>query len=123
MTTDNITSTEHEAITELREHLRKIALIQHASTILSWDQETHMPSSGGAVRAEALGELAGISHKRAQDPALGESIERAEEHRAVFYQKRSPFLEADCAENKLTRGADDIIERCSATNEKNDTGN
>ena len=79
MTTENVTETEHEAITELREHLRKIALISHASTVLSWDQETHMPSSGGGVRAEALGELAGIAHERSQQPALGESIERAEE--------------------------------------------
>jgi len=79
MTIDKMTDTEHEAITQLREQLRKIGLIDHASTILSWDQETHMPSSGGAVRAEALGELAGICHKRAQDPALGECIERAEE--------------------------------------------
>ncbi|MGB1396429.1 MAG: carboxypeptidase M32 [Planctomycetota bacterium] len=79
MTTENVTETEHEAITDLREHLRKIALISHASTVLSWDQETHMPSSGGGVRAEALGELAGIAHERSQQPALGECIERAEE--------------------------------------------
>ncbi len=77
---DNVSvQTDHESIVELKGHLKSIALIQHAATILSWDQETHMPASGGGVRAEALGELAGIAHGRAQDPKLGESIERAEE--------------------------------------------
>ena len=79
MNSQHVQETEHEAITDLRVHLKKIALIQHASTILSWDQETHMPPSGGGVRAEALGELAGIAHERAQNPAGREYIERAEE--------------------------------------------
>ena len=79
MSSDHVKETEHEAVTDLRQHLKKIALINHASTILSWDQETHMPSSGGGVRAEALGELAGIAHERAQHPSGGERIGRAEE--------------------------------------------
>ena len=79
MSSDHVKETEHEAVTDLRQHLKKIALINHASTILSWDQETHMPSSGGGVRAEALGELAGIAHERAQHPSGGARIGRAEE--------------------------------------------
>ncbi len=68
-----------DAITKLREKLREVSLVQHAVTVLEWDQETHMPPGGAESRAAALGELVGIKHRRAQDPALGECIERAEE--------------------------------------------
>ncbi|MEC9476680.1 MAG: carboxypeptidase M32 [Planctomycetota bacterium] len=67
------------AIVELRDKLRGISLLQHAVTTLEWDQETHMPTGGAESRAAALGELVGISHKRSQDPALGDCIGRAEE--------------------------------------------
>lgn len=77
------TTAEDVAITQLREKLREIALVQHAITVLEWDQETHMPPGGAESRAAALGEMVGIRHKRAQDPALGECIERAEEAAAA----------------------------------------
>ncbi|MGE4612895.1 MAG: hypothetical protein AAEJ46_00935, partial [Planctomycetota bacterium] len=68
-----------DAISELKEKLRGISLIEHAIMLLEWDQETYMPPGGAESRAAALGEIVGIKHRRSQDPALGDCIERAEE--------------------------------------------
>ena len=86
----NSDSSPHDpVITELRDKLRGISLLQHAVTVLEWDQETHMPIGGTESRAASLGELVGLQHKRAQDPALGDCISRAEE------------VAADCGDGDL----------------------
>ncbi len=69
-------------INELRQRLRGISLLEHSVALLEWDQETYMPPGGAASRASALGEIVGIKHKRAQDPALGDCLQRAEEFAA-----------------------------------------
>ena len=68
-----------DAISELKEKLRGISLIEHAIMLLEWDRETYMPPGGAESRAAALGEIVGIKHRRSQDPALGDCIERAQE--------------------------------------------
>ena len=46
-----------------------------ASALLTWDQETYMPSRGMAARGEQLATLQGILHERTIAPDLGELIE------------------------------------------------
>ena len=59
----NSDSSPHDpVITELRDKLRGISLLQHAVTVLEWDQETHMPIGGTESRAASLGELVGLQH-------------------------------------------------------------
>lgn len=68
-----------DVIAELKEKLRGISLLEHSIALLEWDQETYMPAGGSESRAAALGEIVGIKHKRAQDPALGECLSKAED--------------------------------------------
>jgi carboxypeptidase Taq len=43
---------------------RQIHLLEGVSSILEWDQETHMPPEGAMIRAEQLELLAGLLHER-----------------------------------------------------------
>ncbi len=52
------------------ERLHELADINHAQGLLSWDQETYMPPRGAAMRARALGTLAGLYHERLTAPEL-----------------------------------------------------
>lgn len=54
--------------------MRKIADIQYASAVLSWDQETYMPPKGANFRAQQLSTLAGIGHELATSKELGEIL-------------------------------------------------
>jgi carboxypeptidase Taq len=55
----------------LQTHLRPIAHLNSAASLLSWDQETYMPAGGGEARAEQIATLHGLAHARltAEDTA------------------------------------------------------
>ncbi len=52
------------------ERLRELSDINHAQGLMSWDQETYMPPRGAAMRARAMGTLAGLHHERLTSPEL-----------------------------------------------------
>ena len=52
------------------ERLHELADLSHAQGLMSWDQETYMPPRGAAMRARALGTLAGLYHERLTAPEL-----------------------------------------------------
>jgi len=54
---------------------RRLGHLEHASAMLKWDEAVMMPRSGAASRADALGELAVLSHETASHPDIGEWIE------------------------------------------------
>lgn len=50
------------------QHLKEVACLVSASSLMHWDQEVNMPSSGAKSRAESLSLLSGIIHKKKTDP-------------------------------------------------------
>ncbi|MFO0706930.1 MAG: carboxypeptidase M32 [Nitrospira sp.] len=72
----------------LTTRLLEITRINSAASVLSWDQETHMPAGGGEARAEQIAVLQGIAHQKLVspdierilalhvDPATGQAIDQ-----------------------------------------------
>ncbi len=56
-------------------HIAELADIGHAQSLIGWDQETYMPPRGVAMRARALGTLAGLYHQRLTAPELVALVE------------------------------------------------
>ena len=50
-----MTGRAERAYRQLLERLREIALLQSTMSLLSWDQQTHMPRGSGELRARAGG--------------------------------------------------------------------
>jgi len=48
----------------LKEKLKEITNLEHASQLLSWDREVYMPESGSKHRAESISELSGLIHQK-----------------------------------------------------------
>ena len=73
----------------LTTRLLDIQRINSAASVLSWDQETYMPTGGGEARAEQIAMLQGIAHEKLVspdvqallsqwvDPATGQAVEHA----------------------------------------------
>lgn len=59
---------------ELTRLLREAAVLGSCSSVLSWDEQTYMPSGGAQFRSEQLGLLAGMTHDRATSPRIGELL-------------------------------------------------
>ncbi len=53
-----------ETYNQLLKSIREIAHFGAARSLLSWDQETYMPSRGAASRAEQLAAMSGLIHER-----------------------------------------------------------
>jgi carboxypeptidase Taq len=62
----------------LREILAEVFDLQHAASLLSWDQDTYMPAGGVRNRAEQLATLRRVAHQRFTSPEVGELLEQAE---------------------------------------------
>src|SRR5262245_38056816 len=58
----------------------EIALIEGASHLLGWDQETYMPSQALNFRAEELAYFSGWTHRLFTAPEVGNWIKACEDH-------------------------------------------
>src|SRR5262249_33944559 len=63
-----------EAYAELLQRTREDALLASCAELLTWDEETYLPSGGVAHRANQLALLAGMLHDRATHPRVGELL-------------------------------------------------
>ncbi|MCH2181877.1 MAG: carboxypeptidase M32 [Mariniblastus sp.] len=63
-----------EKFETLCQRTREIKYLESTSALLSWDQQTKLPSRGAAYRAEQLTFLAGEMHRRRTDPVYGELL-------------------------------------------------
>lgn len=57
-------------------HLRKIADVDYAISVLEWDQETYIPSKGTTQRAQQIATLSGIAHEMRTTSSFGELLEK-----------------------------------------------
>jgi len=64
-----------EPLTYYRNHLQEMNLLSSALSLLTWDQETHMPTRGIAVRSEVTGRFAKRLFELSIAPELGRTID------------------------------------------------
>ncbi|HEX8155947.1 MAG TPA: carboxypeptidase M32 [Solirubrobacteraceae bacterium] len=62
---------------QLLERLGELSDLDHAGSVLSWDQQVMMPPGGAPARGEALGTISRLSHDRLVAPELGALLEAA----------------------------------------------
>jgi len=68
------------AYESLQQRSREVAGFNSMASLLGWDQETYMPPKAGAYRAEQMGQVAGLSHRLATAPEVGDWIKSCEDH-------------------------------------------
>ncbi|HEY6084050.1 MAG TPA: carboxypeptidase M32 [Nitrospira sp.] len=66
-----------DTLRDLTTQLRDIQRINSAASVLSWDQETHMPAGGGVARAEQIATLQGIAHQKFVSPDVERLLGKA----------------------------------------------
>ena len=62
------------AYDELTQRLREAELLGSCASVLSWDEQTHLPPGGAEHRANQLSLLAGLTHDRKTAPRIGELL-------------------------------------------------
>lgn len=64
-----------EKIKQLKIRLAEIQDLEHAVSVLSWDQSTYMPEGGAVARARSMATLARLSQEKFIDPAMGRLLD------------------------------------------------
>ncbi len=64
-----------QELQRLRALLAEVADLEHASSVLAWDQQTNMPPGGAESRGSQLATLRRIAHDRATSAELGRLID------------------------------------------------
>ena len=65
--------------TQLKQRLGEVSDLDHATAVLSWDQETYMPEGSVAPRSEQLATLSKLSHEMFTAPATLRQLKAAAE--------------------------------------------
>lgn len=55
--------------------MQRIADVRNANAILQWDQETHLPKKGAAIRGQQISTLSEISHQLFSEEELGNLLQ------------------------------------------------
>lgn len=66
------------AYEELVSRMREAELLGSCASLLSWDEQTHLPPRGAEHRANQLALLAGLTHERKTNPRIGELLDELE---------------------------------------------
>ena len=64
----------------LRARAREIALVESATNLLHWDEETYMPPKALPFRADQVAFFSGWSHRQFTAPEVGDWIKACEDH-------------------------------------------
>lgn len=61
---------------KIQEKSRLSSILSGISSLLDWDQETHMPPAGAGIRSEQLKVLAGLTHKAKTNPSFAKDLSK-----------------------------------------------
>ena len=69
----------HPAYDDLCRRFARLHRLGHLESLAHWDRAACMPAGGSSARAEALAEMATLTHGLSTDPALADLLARAEQ--------------------------------------------
>jgi carboxypeptidase Taq len=67
-----------DAYTELIRRSKELAVLNSCAAVLSWDQQTYMPTRGADLRGDQSAFLASLAHQKFTDPKINELLSTIE---------------------------------------------
>ena len=64
-----------EKLNQLKESLGEVSDINHAASVLGWDQQVNLPLGGGEARGQQLATLGKIAHEKATSDEVGKLLD------------------------------------------------
>jgi len=94
-----------------KEHLQKIAHLNSAMALLSWDQEIYMPKNGAGVRALQFSTLSTITHEMSTDPKFEKVVNHLLEKSSFGFKEKRNVEESKYAIDSEKKLSSDFIKR------------
>ncbi|MDO8753995.1 MAG: hypothetical protein Q7J80_08895, partial [Anaerolineales bacterium] len=64
-----------EKLNQLKEILGEVADLNHAGSVLGWDQQVNMPRGGGEARGQQLATLGKVAHEKSTSDEVGRLLD------------------------------------------------
>ena len=97
--------------TSYKAHLQKIAHLNSAMALLSWDQEIYMPKNGLGVRAQQFSTLSAISHEMATDSDFEALVIHLMEKSSFGFKEKKNLEESKYGIDTSKKLSSDFIKR------------
>ena len=114
MATDATQSEAPDAYAELMDRYGRIASIQDAGGVLSWDQQVIMPQGGTPARSKQLSALSATGHELLTAEEFGDALDSAESA-ALDASQEAAVREIRREYERSVRVDTDLVERISQT--------
>jgi len=93
--------------------MQKVADINHAIAVLSWDKEVNLPKEGAVHRSQQIATLAGLSHQEFTDKNFGSLLQRLSHMKSLSTKEKKNITVTTEAYQKSTKFSEAFIIRKS----------
>jgi carboxypeptidase Taq len=107
-------SADTEAYERLLEKVRRLANVEAASMLLSWDQQVMMPEEGTTARSQQLSTLSSVHHDLLTEDELGALLDELEAA-DLTPEQAAVVREVRREQERAVRVPTDLVEEISAT--------
>ncbi len=87
-----------DKLKELKDRLLEVDNLNHAASVLTWDQSTYMPPGGAPARARQMATLGRLAHEKFVDASIGRLLDALRP-----YEESLPYDADDAALIRVTR--------------------
>lgn len=101
-----------------KDHLQKIAHLNSAMALLSWDQEIYMPKKGASVRAEQFSTLSAMIHELATDTNFENLVEHLLAKSSFGFKEKRNLEESLLSIKESKKLPADFIKRAAIARSK-----
>ena len=98
---------------DIKSYVQKIADINGAAAVLSWDKEVNLPPGGAGVRSRQMATLSSLSHERTINPQLIENIDRLLQENSLAEGERINLIRLQEDIKKQTKFSAAFVEKMS----------
>ncbi len=98
---------------EIVAHTQKIADINGAMAVLSWDKETYLPAEGAALRARQMATLSAIGHQKMTDENYFNGIMSLLQDQALNEEQQINLIRLKRDIEQQTKFSTDFVEKMS----------
>jgi carboxypeptidase Taq len=106
------------AIEELRDYFTEIKRLSYINSLLSWDQETYMPTGSVEGRAKQLSLIEKLIHQRVTANKTGELINKAKESKDLDIIQKALIRESEREYLQATKLPEKLVMEISETGSK-----
>ena len=98
---------------DIVDHLQKLADVNGAIAVLSWDKETYLPAGAAGLRGRQMATLSAVSHEMSIDPKLIDGVNHLIDNKEIEADERINLIRVKRDIEQKTKFSTEFVETMS----------